>query len=231
MKLFPKSKGYAFAGICCLIYLVMVFCHVIFYSSDFFNLSEQQAWWAWILRITGFASLSLAIGAIILFGIRELRRTGFSIKKLLVPIVGIVFCIVSVYEGWSINRLGNLSEVFEVSDCNISNLNQRLAIGEIDMETYSKATFLKAENCFFKDGSIIEYTMPDGQVVPYEPNEQTLQLYKEMHQMKHFLVGLEKSFHWGIYHWTAIAMFSIILGFVTPIRKESNREQTLEADA
>ena len=231
MKLFPKSKGYAFAGICCLIYLVMDFCHIIFYSSDFFNLSVQQAWWAWILRITGFASLSLAIGAIILFGIRELRRTGFSIKKLLVPIVGIVFCLFSVYLGWSVNRLGNLSELLEVSDCNITNLDQLLAIGEIDMGTYSEATFLKAENCFMRDGSIIEYTMPDGQVVTYEPNEQTLQLYKEMHQMKQLFGDIEKSFHWNIYHWTAIAMFSIILGFVTPIRKESNREQTLEADA
>lgn len=228
MKLFPKSKGYAFAGICCLIYLVVGFCHDIFYSSD---LSDQQAWWAWILRIIDFASLSLAIGTIILFGIRELRITGFSIKKLLVPIVGIIFCLFFVYLGWTVNRLGNLSELLDVRDCNIPNLDQCLAVGAIDMETYSKATFLKAENCFMKDGSIIEYTMPDGQVVPYEPNEQTLQLYKEMRQTKHFLVGLEKSFHWGIYHWTAIAIISIILGFVTPIRKESNREQTLEADA
>ena len=231
MKLFCKSKGYNFAGICFLVYFVVSFCHDIFYSSDFLNLSEQQAWRAWILRITGFGSLSLAIGAIILFGIRELRRNGFSIKKLLVPIVGIGFCMFSVYLGWSVHSSGNLSEFLDIGDFNIPNLDQRLATGEIDMGPYSKATLLKAENCFMKDGSITEYTMLDGQIVPYEPNEQMLQLYKEMHQIKHFLGSLEKSFHWNVYHWTSIAMISIILGFVTPIRKESNQDQMLEADA
>ena len=73
--------------------------------------------------------------------------------------------------------------------------------------------------------------MLDGQIVPYEPNEQTLKLSKEMHQVKHFLGSLEKSFHWNIYHWNAIAITSILLGLVTPIRKESNQDQLLEADA
>jgi hypothetical protein len=233
MKLFSKSKGYLFAEICGLIYIIVTFSHSIFYSSDFFNLSDQEALRAWILRITAFISLSLAIGAIILFGIRELRKTGFSKKKLLLPLIGIFLCLFSACAGWGVNRLvGDLSFVlFEVSDCNITDLDQSLAMGEIDMETYSKGTFLIAQNRFLEDGSIIEYTMPNGEVVPYEPNEDTLQVYEEMHQVKRFLGSLQKSSYWNIYHWTAVAMISIILGFVTPIKKGSNQDQVLEVDA
>ncbi len=226
MKIFSKSKGDIFVVACFLIYIVVSVCHYIFYSSDFFNLSDQQALRAWILGITGFVSLSLAIGAVILFGIRELRRTGFSIKKLMVPMIGIIFCLFGVCAGWAINRLSGklLFEVFEISDCNIPDLDQSLAVGEIDMETYSKGTFLNAQNRFLKDGSIIEYTMPDGEVVPYEPNEETMQIYKEMHQVKGFLGSLQKSSYWNVYHWSAIAIMSIIIGFVTPIKKESNED-------
>jgi uncharacterized membrane protein len=180
------------------------------------SLAGTEAWLEWILRVLGIVSFSLAIWGVILFGIRRLRKEGVTIKNSILPVSGMLVCILFVFlQGYMRKVSVDLFEVLEIQDCNVAKLDQRLASGEIDMETYSEVSLIMAQNRFLKDGSITEYTSSEGQRVLFEPNELDRQFYVEMHQARDLFAKLSKSSYWGVYFWSAIALSSTILGIVT----------------
>ena len=135
------------------------------------------------------------------------------------PVSGMIVCLLFAFMGGDMHKtFGEIRSFLEFDDRNIAKLDQGLASGEIDMETYSKTTLLMAKERFMKDGSIIEYTAPDGQKVLYEPNEPERESYMEMQCARDFFGNLQKSCLWSVYLWVGVALLSTILGLVTPIK-------------
>ena len=138
------------------------------------------------------------------------------------PTVGIVFCLVFIFMGYYGNRvfsaLNNI--LFEIRGAHPKSMEDRLPHLKGDPEKYSQVTKLLAENRFLKDGTITEYTTPVGQVVPYEPNEEIQELYQEIKRTTHWFGNTQKGFRRSMYIWITIALSSLILGVITPIRKE-----------
>jgi len=220
-KLIPKRKGDRFVAICIFIFVVAMLLHEIFFWLNILT----NPWLEWILSVLVVLGLSLSMGSVILVGIRRLRKEGVTAKILFLTVSGILVCILSVFLQWRIHKSADsLFNILEIQDFNTQKLDQLLASGKIDMETYSKTSLIIAQNRFFKDGSITEYTSPDGHRVLYEPNEGDQQTYMEMHQMRDYIRGWSTGTHLGVYYWSAIALFSTVMGFVTPIRNKGTSD-------
>jgi uncharacterized membrane protein len=185
------------------------------------GLAGTESWMGWILRTLSMVGLFLGIWGIIVFGIRRLRQEGISIKNSFVPVVVVLFCVLAAFLNSRLHKVsGGVSQIFEIQDPNVGELDERFASGEIDMETYSEISLRMAQNRFLKDGSITEYTTADDQRVFFEPNESDRQLYMEMHQMRDLFRKVSNVAHWGVYFWSAIALFGTLLGFATPIKSK-----------
>ncbi len=221
MKYIPKRKGDRFVAACILIFVVAMLLHEIFFWLNIL----KDSWLKWILGLLVLLGLSLSMGSFILVGIRRLRKEGVTAKGLFLPVSGILVCIFFVFLEWQSHTVAdNVFGFLEIQDCNTSKLDQLLASGKIDMETYSKTSLIIAQNRFLKDGSITEYTSPDGQMVLYEPNEGDQQTYMEMHQTKDYIREWSTNSHWGVYYWSAIALFSTVMGLVTPIKNKETSD-------
>ena len=182
MKVIPKRRGDRFVATCILIFVVAFLLDAILFSPGIISIDGTYLWLEWILRILVVLGLSLGLFSVILVGIRRLRKEGVTAKRLFLPVIGILVCISFVFLEWQSHTVAEkIFDFLEIQDYNTPKLDQLLASGKIDMETYSKTSLIIAQNRFLKDGSITEYASPDGHRVLYEPNESDQQTYMEMH--------------------------------------------------
>ena len=178
-----------------------------------------------------YIGLLCAVGSVIIFGIVALRKEGFSKKTGIQPILGITLCLIFGFMGWMGNRVfgsmkGFLDEIQgnRCAEKYLRNIEGNPACEEIDMEKYSHISRSAAEQRFFRDGTITEWTTPDGRIVSFEPNEQEEKTYKEMKEHRCLFEEMQKSSRLTMYIWIAVGGGSLVLGGVIPVRRKNQQD-------
>lgn len=163
-----KSKWVILSGF--LLYVVADFVHGTL-QIDLLNLTPDVAKVEWLIRVARDWALAVAIATMIITGIRRVRRDGFTLKRLILPALGI--CIATSWL-W-ISYYGYRTFLTVPAMPNTPDAVRRKIEAHIksqkDPEIKAKRSKFYAYMRFHEDGVLITYITPDGKVVPYSPTE------------------------------------------------------------
>ena len=173
-----------------------------------------------LIRTFNHFSLAVGLSGMLILGIRNIRKTGFSIKSISIPVFVIILILYSISLSFYSYRPLEKSIHFIKSEPYYAELLISLesSLERKDLSTDSKAKLSKeyARLKYQQSGLIIDYFTQTGIVKTYKPNE------KEVHQRDAMLKleveailwdQLAKRALWGsIIFWTLLTITSSFIG-------------------
>ena len=156
----------------------------------------------------------------IAYGIREVRRSGKTFGNFTRPVIGVIWCISVVFISWRgetvisdfNNSLGEKSSLY--------NLEKKLESPDLPIDKKTRVSALYAKKYYYYHGEQIKCLTRDGTYALYQPTEE------EKNKHKYYAGGMKtatwliRSMHRTKYLWLSVLIISLLLGFMTPIKKE-----------
>lgn len=221
-----QNKHEVVIAICFLIYIAIDIYLRNFFDIDLLHASDSLLFRHSIFKMIQFFSLMIAISGSIIFGIRSLRRDGFSVMRFISPAIGIFLCILT--SGTSI--YGNImtkemqETVFDNSkyhsltqEYNLEELNQNLSLSQRSELSVSHAKFV-----WQMTGKAIKYIANDGNIITYSPSAEEIEERRLMLRANERLTESRNGMKRAGVICISLAFFSVGLGIFTPIRRKDD---------
>lgn len=213
-KLIPKSASDWVIRIGLLIYALSRVPGYFLPPSDSLNLT----WTSWLVKHIGDAGLLLAIAVMVSSGIRSLRKDGFSMKRVVNPIIGIsisLACLIVSFYGH--RTFSRMEEVFHLDDKFDARLANIMRKEELSLSERSKWGKLHAKNRYLVSGEKINYFTLNGTTIRYQPSREDIEYRDERLRGKRAIVRTKFAMQRGSFAWGAVLLLG--MGVFSPIRR------------
>lgn len=224
----PKKISDWVIVISCLIYFIIDF------TVDFQSFAQQiltgsEPLKYWLLRRIRDISFTVFIASMIVFGIREVRYNGKTFKNLIVPVFGVILCCSLVIISWYTETLSaNIHNALFVETVILDKTKNKLESPNLPIAQKMELSHRYAKIFYQRYGKQIEYLTQNETYVLYEPTEEDKGFYKEYLSGKKAVDLLIRGMHRSKYLWLIVLGISLLLGFITPLKKMGNANQLPE---
>lgn len=196
------------------------------YTEDLelYSLSKAQAIFEYSLRMCEWISLKIFLAIMIIGGLLKIRREGFSLTRIVIPVLGSFLCISliwntsSSYE--SIKQLRIISaKAQENSNAQLKKFETKLAELDRREKTHEMMHFL-AKYRYRVDGTKITYPNEAGEPVVFEPSKEEHDAFNLEIQARAFYARAEKSLKFEFYIWLFFLTGCNIAGLTIPVARK-----------
>ncbi|MCP3940316.1 MAG: hypothetical protein GY710_02395 [Desulfobacteraceae bacterium] len=200
--------------------------YVMFFWKDPFSSNRAQLFQNWLFKNFRFFGLICIIASGIIINIRSIRSNGYAHKKLIIPILLILFCTflmgVSIYSYFSIIKVRNINA--NLQEQLFQTHNDNLKLKNLSFNFLSGVTKNSAQQYYLVSGKISKYYKADGTLIQYKPKIEEQEMVREYQKIDKFL-GETSIFKSDILIWPIIVLVSILIGAWSPIKnkKPTNR--------
>jgi hypothetical protein len=219
----PKSKSEWVITVCWIIHLVIEIGLDIFYDIDPYAASDSELFYLWLFHQIRDASLVIALSCMIIIGIRSIRRDGFTLKRAVLPMIAVLLCVlitgISIYGHKALSRVHQT--LFDISGHHKERLKEISDNEDLSLSMRSKASLMYAKQIWQETGENVEYISSDGNEILYEPSKEEIETKKTMNKSKEFIFEGIKGMKRAYIFWPIFLVANIIIGFLTPIKKEN----------
>ena len=214
--------------------LILILAHIIlkhYFKHDPLE-SYDQSNLEWSIRLLrNSAKVVLAVSTIV-FGIRDIRKKGFSLSRFFIPLIGITFCVGIISFGAFSNYF--LKDIISDTD-DIAIKGYEKVFNDEDLSLENKFILSKsyAQMIFHQNGSIMKHYSEDGDIILYKPTAKDIKEREELQKYKDIITKSNASIQVSILLWAIIFVISLILGLFTPVSKQSRvpPNHGIQADA
>jgi succinate dehydrogenase hydrophobic anchor subunit len=219
MDIIPKFKKRDLILSLFLLLYIIGELYVMFFWKDPFSSNRTQLFQNWIFKILRLFGLSCIIASGFINKIRSIRRDGYAHKKLVIPILLILFCTfmmsVSIYSYFSIIKLRDVranlqKQLFQVHKDN-------LKLENLDFDILSTLTKSSAKQYYWATGKNAKYFGTDGNLIQYESTIEDQERVREYQKTDKIFENLN-IFKSDILIWPIIVLISILVGLWSPIK-------------
>jgi hypothetical protein len=194
-------------------------------SIDISVATNSELFISSLIRTFNHFSLAVGLSCMLLLGIQTIRKSGFSIKSILMPSIGFVLILFFIYLSSSKYRVLERTSQFIKSKPHYEELLSTMesSLERQDLPTDSKAFLSKyyARTKYEQAGLIIDHFTPEGIVTIYKPTAKEVTQRNEMLKSEVeaiFWSQLAKRTIWGsLIFWTLLTIVSILIGIFSPI--------------
>jgi hypothetical protein len=223
-----KGKSQWMIIICCIIYVVTEIYLNECFNVDLLTASKESLLYFWLLRLIRDLSLAIVLSSLIILGVRSLRRNGFTIKRLILPLLAFLLCFlityVTIYGQMRLSQIQNA--LFDPPDKK-EKLEIWLDNKELTLSQRSKISLIYARQIWKETGKTIVYITNDGKERLYEPSIEEIEGKKMMTKTIVLTAWELKGMKRAFILWPIIAFASVAIGFFTPIKRTN---QTVESN-
>ena len=207
------------------IFLVTELLEQVYAEYDISIATNSELFISALIRTFNHFSLAVGLSGMLILGIRIIRKSGFSIKSILMPSLGFVVILFFTYLSASPYRVLERSSQFIKSKPHYTELLSTMesSLERQDCPTDSKAFLSKyyARTKYQQAGLIIDHFTPEGTVTSYKPTVTEVTQRNEMLKSEAeaiFWSQLSKRTIWGsLIFWTLLTIVSILIGIFSPI--------------
>ncbi len=188
-----------------------------------FNLlesSDLQYRWFYLITNIRFYSLMVALSAMMIIGLRTLRKVRFRRRRAyIMPVFAAIFFTgMIIFNWWFSGVMGHLNTIL-FSEENQHSIVERLKDPTLDPKSRSFLSKSIAAERYFETGECIDYITEDGTLKQYVPDESARKMKREIEIFQQMFLSVRLSDYISL---TAFIL-SIGIGLLTPIRNRLNR--------
>lgn len=219
-RLHPKNKSewVVFLG-----FLLSFLADVVHdnYSFDPMNARPRVALTEWLIRVVRDWALTAALATMIITGIRNIRKEGPSLKRLISPLLG--FCIAGgclwvSYYGYQ--TFLTLPDLHRTPVAIRAKLEANINSGTLSPEQKTKRSKFYAYMRFQEDRVQINYFTLDDKEELYNPTEKEKKERDDLLKTQKLIKWMTRSLYLSIYFWVVVIAVSLTVGLLTPVKKE-----------
>jgi len=192
------------------------------YSFDPMNATPRVALIEWLIRVVRDWALTAALATMIIAGIRLIRKDGFTLKRLLFPVIGFVIaggCLWVSLFGYQ--RFSALQEMDRTRNISRNKFETTINLKNLPPDKKSKTSKFIAYMRFHEDGVLVNYFTPDGKVELYTPTEKEKKERDEFLKTNKLINWMTRSLYISVYFWVVVIVVSFALGFLTPVKRKT----------
>ncbi len=214
-------------------YIFVDLFYLIFIDFDPFSASHEVALIEWLIRVFRDVALTTAVATMIIVGIRDIRKSGYTLKGLIYSAVGvfiIVSCLFMSVVGYqTFKKIAPHRTPDTIRDIIVSRINST----NDSINTKSKISKFYAGILFYEDGVQSNYITESGNIELYIPTNKELEQREALLKSRELSKWGMRSFYLSIYFWIAVLIMSSLLGFILPVPQTCKRSsnQGIQADA
>jgi fluoride ion exporter CrcB/FEX len=169
----------------------------------------------------GIGGMVVAASTSIVDGIRSMRRGGVSWKAAATAVVGVLVCLSFAVGGLVLSRAARdfanlLDELKERPS--LATLDRALDRPDLPPEKRAFLSKLYAAERYRKDGVLVDYIMPEGKSVQYQPSAQDIILRRLETVAPTLLTNSASHLRMAPAIWIGVALSSVALGVFSPVR-------------
>jgi hypothetical protein len=159
---------------------------------------------------------SLLVISLISTGIRQIRNKWTSFKGIAMTIIGVCFCLYHLLSIQAYTKIGKTLD--ELPRPNFEIMKSQLNNEKLPLKTKVKLSKMYAHDKFFHEGIIVEYLSDSGEMNRYVPTKEDLEFRKVQSDAREIWAYNNKRLPIVFRWWVAVAVTSLLLGVLTPIR-------------
>ncbi len=203
------------------LYVLMDLIYINFFNFDPFTAHPRFATIEWFARLVRDTALTIAVATMIISGIRNIRKNGYTLKRLLFPAMGIfmslLFLCMSILGYQTFKRL----DFHRTSDVIRNQIESSLKSPDISDGKKSFLSKYRASMLFYEDGVRSSYITESGKVELYIPTDKEMKQREDKLKWESLNKRINRSLYLSIYFWLVIISMSLFLGVLLPIRKDN----------
>lgn len=215
--LVPEDKGEWVITIAWLVFAVFYLARTILFQEPEDSISTFPATLLLSRRIETIGFIIVVSGTIIL-SMRKIRISGFRSRAVINLGAGIfmaaVFIVLSIASYFMFSKF---SRSLFWPDHMIAEFERKISESDLDVERKSLFSIIVARNTYYKNGQISSYLDKEGKFGQYQPTAKDKEVRKNVLFIKSSVPLCKKN----AYLWSGILILSLILGIITPIRKDT----------
>lgn len=217
----PKSKSQWIITFSLVIFISIDIYLSFFVAFDPLTASDAEFFHHWLLRVIRDSSLTIALSGMIIFGIRTIRKDGFSIKRVLSPGIAILIIIIltglSLFINITMSRIQR--DLFYAPESLKENLKECLDRKDLPLSQRSEISLMYARQVWKETGDTIEYITSEGEERVYEPSLEEKEKKKKIARTDELLTWTLKGLKRAYIFWPIVAIICVAIGFFSPIKK------------
>jgi hypothetical protein len=207
------------------IFLATEFLEEVYAEFDISVATNSELFISSLIRTFNHFSLAVGLSGMLILGIRLIRKRGFNLKSILMPILGFLLTLIFIY--LSILQYSVLDEMDEILESmpHYENIltSMKKSLERQDLPPDKRAFISKdyARLKYEQEGLVIDYINTEGTVATYKPTveeitmrENTLKSEVEAIIWNH--LGKRSIFN-ALVFWTLLIISSILVGIFSPI--------------
>ena len=177
----------------------------------------------WLFRVIRDASLTIALSCMTIFGIRSLRRDGFSTRRFLSPAFAVLFCLfLAILSLFGHNKISQIQRnLFDTPYSLKKNIKKCLDSKDLSLSQRSKISLMYARQVWEETGETIVFITNDGKERVYEPSPEEIEKKKKMDRTDELLNYTLKGLKRAYIFWPIVAIISVAIGFFSRIKKQT----------
>ena len=202
------------------IFLITKLLELAYNNVDILAATDFELFIRALIRTFNHFSLAVGLSGMLVLGFRNIRRTGFSIRSLLMPTFALIlilfFISFSVYSYRPLEKSIQFIKSKPYYSELLSSLESSLERKHLSADRKAHTSKEYARLKYQQSGLIVDYFTIDGTVVSYKPTEEEVyqrdaMLRSEVETI--FWNHLARRTLWGsIIFWTLLIIVSILIG-------------------
>ena len=165
--------------------------------------------------------LAIGLASLIIFGIRDLRIYGKTLKRFINPFISIITMILLFYFIYMLETHIRSFDNLEINTKkHLEHIKQTMEKENISLSEKEEWSNTYAGMYYMVFGKSIRY-LKEGKYVLYQPSEIQLKAKKNKIKNKKSLLYLSRA----KYLWLILLVFSLLVGLLTPIKKQLSTQK------
>jgi hypothetical protein len=224
ISIFPKWKKSEWLVLACFLIFLGGEVHITYFSSDPLTATETELFRDWVLRLIRSIALTITISSVIIIKIRAIRREGYSRRRLITPLFGVGFCIFMVAMTLLSYRMASnfRKDMSHFEEKFFQEQRAWIEASDLSPEDRSKLSRMNARFSYMLTGKADDYISQGGGPKPYEPTQEEQKEARQHSRVMKMMDHAIESMKVGMIVWSAIAIFSIMIGIFSPLGKQAS---------
>ena len=221
----PKSNFEWVLFVSALLFLAAELAQKFIFDFDPMTASEAEFFRNWIICLVRDVALIVVVSGTIITGIRKVRRAGFSWRRMVIPLLAIGFCVLMMtISGYGyLTMLKIRKALLSTPVVSLQMLEECLAGQDLSPVQRAQLSVMYARERYLIYGEIADYYTKDGSQKPYEPTDKDRQRNRERARLACLMSKAEKGLRTTTIVWPIVALVSIAIGYLSPMKREEER--------
>ena len=187
---------------------------ILFVSFGFIRkVADDQSIFLQLAWLSAFGA-AMAVTVAIIFGFRAIRYYGFTKKRLVAPIIGILGALMFSSMGFISSYV--INDMLEMHFSIKTKMENILSDESVSLARRSLTSRMYASHQYIEKGKAIEYFTEEGLKKLFSPTQDDIEMFNEFGRIRVMKMNLLYS---G-YAWLGLLFVSLLLAFFTPVTKK-----------